>query len=198
MVEMLWLHFHMVSWEFMLRSKRPMAGVDWEDPQVVSIYITRDPTDRLLTSDGQINKWFGKEDNRTEEDGWRYARHEYTNNFALNRLTTSKCVDEENTTEACLEEAKGVLRKFTFVLDQACLDEGFVALGAALGHPVDLESMRRSKKPRSQLKSAKDRIGNDELYEHLLRRNRRDIEFYNWSKNESLVVFSGTNFIRNR
>ncbi|KAL7546308.1 hypothetical protein ACHAWF_011168, partial [Thalassiosira exigua] len=192
MVATLRPHFHMVSWELYGRPKLPMAGVDWEDPRVVSVYIARDPIDRLLAGDGEVNNWFGKEDNRTEEDWWKYARHDYTNNFALNRLTTSKCVDEENTTEACLEEAKGLLRRFTFVLDQACLDEGFAALGAALGHPVDLESMRRNKKPRSQLKSAKDRIGNDELYEHLLRRNRRDIEFYNWSKNESLVVCPGT------
>eukprot|EP00568_Trieres_chinensis_P001437 CAMPEP_0183294196 /NCGR_PEP_ID=MMETSP0160_2-20130417/2626_1 /TAXON_ID=2839 ORGANISM="Odontella Sinensis, Strain Grunow 1884" /NCGR_SAMPLE_ID=MMETSP0160_2 /ASSEMBLY_ACC=CAM_ASM_000250 /LENGTH=222 /DNA_ID=CAMNT_0025455471 /DNA_START=84 /DNA_END=749 /DNA_ORIENTATION=- len=176
--------FHMVSWEYTLGSRqtkmpdRPLAGVDWENPDVVSVYVTRDPMDRSLSGDGVIGRMFGSENERTP-DAWKgFANSFATNNYALGRLvhgsTNHNCMQGEDTPSECVDAAKALLRRFTFVLDQACLGEGLAALGRELGLP------QPKLRPAKIHASAKDRINNTELYDFIRGRMRRDIELYNW------------------
>jgi hypothetical protein len=72
----------------------------------------------------------------------------------------------------------------TYVLDQACLNENLLQLTKVLGwnNTADLGggTVRRP--------SARERLGNDTLWEFLRERNANDIALYEWSKKRSLVV----------
>mmetsp|Transcript_15006 Transcript_15006/g.43641 ORF Transcript_15006/g.43641 Transcript_15006/m.43641 type:complete len:150 (-) Transcript_15006:42-491(-) len=144
----------------------------------------RDPMDRCLAGDGRVIGKFGDSEHRTNENWWLYAQSSFTNNFALSRLTgpRNNCgLMGENTTEACVHEAKNLLKRFTFVLDQACLNEGLQTLAAILDMPPP------KMKPAKVHLTAKERINSTELYEFMSNRMRRDTELYQWSKGISLV-----------
>jgi len=81
------------------------------------------------------------------------------------------------------EHARSVLGNFTVVLDIACLDEGFEALGNLLH--MDLPPADSRKHPPRP--SDRERIGHDDVYEYLLAKNRWDIALYEYSKTISLV-----------
>ena len=184
-------YFTMISWEF---SNPPSNGgpalleeTNWEHPDLVSVFIIRDPMTRLLAGDGVVQRKFpgvleGKA-NRTEFMAYA-SSPKYTNNFNLRVLSGHGCCQGEETDEAHLERAKHVIRRMTVVLDIDCLEEGFQELGRRLGvGPVAL----RTKRTRIRRPSVKERIGFDDVYEFLLRRNHLDIKFYQWAKQRSLV-----------
>ncbi len=87
----------------------------------------------------------------------------------------------------CLESAKELLSRFTFILDKACLNDSMVALGNALNLTITSSGFE-NKLFHKQHASLRDRFGNDTLYEYVKRRFWRDIELYEWSKERSIVV----------
>ena len=99
---------------------------------------------------------------------------------------SQNCANGKDTSIACLEGAKTLLNRFTFILDKDCLADSMVALGNALNLTVTssgFESVFHKKRD-----PLRDRFGNDTLYEYVKRRFRRDIELYEWSKKRSIVV----------
>ena len=101
-------------------------------------------------------------------------------------ITCKPCVKGANTTVSCLESAKDFLNRFTFILDQSCLAESVVAMGNAL-HLNFTETGFESHLHKKH-QSARERFGNDTLYEYVQTRFQRDIELYEWSKKRSIVV----------
>eukprot|EP00550_Attheya_septentrionalis_P011401 CAMPEP_0198306294 /NCGR_PEP_ID=MMETSP1449-20131203/58343_1 /TAXON_ID=420275 /ORGANISM="Attheya septentrionalis, Strain CCMP2084" /LENGTH=132 /DNA_ID=CAMNT_0044008845 /DNA_START=1051 /DNA_END=1449 /DNA_ORIENTATION=+ len=123
---------------------------------------------------------------RSKEQWWAYANSPYTNNYALKKLARNGCCNGEHTESIHLENAKKLLSRFTFVLDQDCLDESLEAFVSKLG--LSLKPGKSGAKiPRSKHSTARERIGNDTLYNFLVERNRQDIDLYEWSKKISLI-----------
>ncbi|EED89537.1 predicted protein [Thalassiosira pseudonana CCMP1335] len=175
-------YYHMISWEHGIVPKIPLEDVDWENPHLVSMIVMKDPIDRRLAGDGGIIRKYGKEEGRTMEQWHGFAADTTYVNFMLTRLTPDACGKEgENTTIECLENAKALLERITFVLDVECLSDGMDALAQQLGFAPP--NLRKGKSH----PSAKERIPEEVIYDLLLKRNRRDIELYEWSKGLSLV-----------
>eukprot|EP00450_Noctiluca_scintillans_P020764 CAMPEP_0194534382 /NCGR_PEP_ID=MMETSP0253-20130528/72569_1 /TAXON_ID=2966 /ORGANISM="Noctiluca scintillans" /LENGTH=311 /DNA_ID=CAMNT_0039380039 /DNA_START=138 /DNA_END=1070 /DNA_ORIENTATION=- len=171
--------FHMIAWEFGRAKRSPLVDVDFETPGVVSIYVTRDPMDRALAGDADVARRYGPEKLRSPELWKQFAESEHTNNFALNRIlrTTREshlCAEGEATPAECVEKAKALLNRFTFVLDQACFTQSLWVLSKELGLPPP------KLRPAKIHISARERINNTELYNFITRRMRRDIELYQW------------------
>ncbi len=101
-------------------------------------------------------------------------------------LNSQNCAQGEDTPIACLESAKNLLNRFTFILDRSCLADSMVAMGDALNLTITKESFESGLHGKHA--SPRDRLGNDTLYEYVKRRFRRDIELYEWSKERSIVV----------
>lgn len=182
-------YFHMISWEFGHIPVPPLGDTDWEYENLVSVYITRNPLDRLLSGGGVVNRQFGTLEERTLDQWWAYSNSTYTDNFALNRLTGGACVDGDQTPESCLDQGKKLLSRFTFVLDQQCLSESMAAFARVMNKPApDQETSRTVQKvPKSAAATAQERISSDEIYEYLTERNKMDTALYEWSKSISLV-----------
>lgn len=188
-VDMVRQYFHMISWEFGQIPFPPLNKTNWEYDKLLSVYVTRNPMDRLLSGGGDTNRRFGTLSERNIDQWWEYTKSTHTDNFALNRLTSGTCVDGENTPEQCLEMGKALLSRFTIVLDQDCLSESMTSLAKLLDKPEP--DHRRSKAyrkvPNSAAGTAQERIQYDDVYEYLLKRNKMDIALYEWSKSISLV-----------
>jgi len=186
-------YFHMISWEFGRIPEPPLSETEWEYEHLISVYITRNPLDRLLSGGGAVNRQFGTLEDRTLDQWWAYSNSTHTDNFALNRLTGGTCVDGDQTPESCLEKGKELLGRFTFVLDQECLPESIAAFAQILGKPLpDQETSRTyNKVPKSAASTARDRIRSDEIYEYLVERNKMDTAMHEWSKGISLVRCDG-------
>ena len=182
-------YFHMISWEFGHIPKPPLGDTNWEYENLVSVYITRNPLDRLLSGGGAVNRQFGTLEERTLDQWWAYSNSTYTDNFALNRLTGGTCVDGDRTPESCLEQGKELLSRFTFVLDQQCLSESMAAFAQVMNKPLPDQKTSRTvqKVPKSAAATARERIKHDEIYDYLVERNKMDTALYEWSKSISLV-----------
>merc|ERR1711865_905458 len=118
--------YHFVNLEYSIRDTsltvgNRLASFNWESERVVSVLIVRHPMDRVL-SDGR----FGSE-NLTE--WWTYARSVDADNFALRVLSGVK---RPTLTLDDVTRAQTLIGRMTFVLDQACMDDNFDALGAVL------------------------------------------------------------------
>lgn len=182
-------YFHFVSWEFGQQRRRPLSGTEWESPHLLSMIVMRHPIDRLLAGDGAVFRRYPGllAGNGTLDQWWAYATdstRRNTNNYALGILSERGCCDGGETDPKYLEQAKALLRRFTVVLDQDCLDEGLDAFARLANLTVEAGRRRRGKTPPPP---ARDRIGHDDVYEFLLEKNRLDIELYEWSKSLSLV-----------
>ena len=105
-------------------------------------------------------------------------------NYALRVLADDPhCANGTDTSEACLESAKDLLRRFTFVLNQSCLNDSMEIMGEQLNLTVNsFESIHHKKHPNVRPNDVRTRLGNDTLLEFLQDRFRRDIELYEWSK----------------
>ena len=183
-------YFHMISWEFgRIPVDPPISETKWESEHLVSVYITRNPLDRLLSGGGATNRQFGTLEDRTLDQWWAYSNSTHTDNFALNRLTGGSCVDGDQTPESCLEKGKELLGRFTVVLDQECFSESMTAFARLMDKPPPDQKTSRTynKVPKSAASNARDRIKSDEVYEYLVERNKMDIAMYEWSKGISLV-----------
>lgn len=147
--------FHMISWGAGAGS---MKSVNWEDPNLVSIFIMQDPS-----------SW---------KDG---AELLAANGSAVDHLTVAKCERRKNETDPCYIEARNALKRFTFVLDQNCLSESVAALAKELELPapsfdVDHRDQRR-----------KERVKNTKRAGLSSQRLQSSIKLYEWSKKISLV-----------
>jgi len=205
-------YFHMISWEFG-KPKKSMDDPEWDNPNLVSVVVTRDPMSRLLAGDGITGvKYVGYNKGELSRKGWwDYAAYNYergTDNFFLRILTTTSIQKDEpipnhiearvnRTTEEMMdlfptginethfEHGKALLDKFTFVLDVACLDEGMDALADLLGIAILPERRKNGKK--HTYATPRERIGYEDVYEYLVAKNEWDIALYEYSKTISLV-----------
>jgi len=184
--------FHMISWEYQDYPVRnvPLASTDWESPQIVSIVIMRDPMARMLTDSSYLRQTFGhgneKIESLTARDWHEYSRSAQTDNFAL-RILTGRwgCCSGADTDPEHLRMAQELLRRMTYVLDMACLDEGMARLSAELGITRNIQKDRRV---RSHVGSSpEERIKDKEIYRYLVEKNRLDRKLYEWSKSLALV-----------
>ena len=180
----------MISWEFsQAPSHNALNDTDWDNPNLVSIIVMREPISRLLAGDGYVKKKYpGIHDNTASlQDWWDFAHeHHHTNNFALSILAGQSCCQGEDTDPIHLEHAKELLSRFTFVLDISCLDEGMQAVADELGLGIVIEESKERAKTHVH-KHPRDRIAYPEVYDYLLERNHLDIELYEWAKTISLV-----------
>jgi len=178
-VPLLRKHFHLVSWEYTITNPlRSFHATNWLHPNLVSVIVMRDPLDRL-----QSEQEAPRGTNVSEIDWINYANGYHTNNYALRTLTNKEgCVKAADTGDDCLWLAKRLLRQFTVVIDQACFDESMEALSKMLNLTYNKRDPVWHSHP-----PARERIGYDDVYDFLVRRNRKDIELYEWSKSISIV-----------
>lgn len=171
--------YDVVSWEYRQPPDIPLATHNWESDQVISVLIVRDPLDRLLARDRAAAHKYGRLKERTQEQWWAYANDgDFTKNFALRILS------DGDGKETGLHKAKELVGRMTYVLDQACLNENLLQLAKELGwNNTDLLG-----KGTVHHTTARERLGNDTLWEFLRERNANDIALYEWSKKRSLVV----------
>jgi len=181
-------YFHMLSWEWGARVPGPdfslHTSTNWEDPNLISVFITRHPISRLLATDGIKRNY-----DLTKKDQWRdYADTFHCDNFQL-RLASDNphsCCNGANTSRSYLEEAKKLLKRFTFVIDIACLEDGMNAIAdeldiSPLSHPTT-DSKHLTNLP------YRERVGFDDVYEYLLEKNKLDIELYEWARDNLAIV----------
>lgn len=176
-------HFHMIGWEFGFKPHRSLSETDWENPLLVSVLIVKDPIDRIFGGGISLNKKYGNSDDRNQTAWWEYAQGSNTDNFALHKLTPKPCPSGADTPLECLEAAQDLVKRFTFVIDIACLDQSMAVLAEQLGWnliptPKHLHHIHPS---------AAERLGNATLHNWLRRRNRRDIELYEWAKHRAIL-----------
>jgi hypothetical protein len=177
------------------RPVRPLSATHWEDPNVVSVLVVRDPISRLLSHNEIIMKQEFEDRQEeeeppwTKEQWWWFANNsDYTDGYALKWLTDEErpgCCQGEHTRRIHLQLAQRLVQRFTYILDIACLDRGMALLAEELG--FDLVLRRGGERDYVHGMSNQERIGHDEIYEYLLKRNQLGIELYEWSKNLSLV-----------
>jgi len=186
--------FHMISWEFSRPPLTPLAETDWENPDLVSMIVLRDPISRLLAGDAFKSRNYPSvaKGNASKEEWMSFARDEIlTNNYALHILAGKGCCQGQDTDLRHLETAKSFLRRMTFVLDIACLDAGMNAIADILGFSLNTRRLDELSEWR-ELKShvhlpSSERIPYPEVYQYLLARNKLDIELYEWSKRLAVV-----------
>jgi len=184
-------YFHMISWEFgnLYRIPNPSLEVtEWENHNLLSVFVVRDPMSRLLAGSGYLNKHYPgvSSGNAKKDEWWRYARDPwFTNNYALRVLAGNECCNGTNTDPRHLENAKAVVEQFSIVLDIECLIEGLKALAGLLN--ITLATSSRSTMMPPHHVPPRERIGYDDVYEFLLEKNHLDIELYEWSRSRALV-----------
>jgi len=180
-------HFHMVSWEFVKAPLRvPLSDTNWEDPNLVSVIVVRDPLSRLLAADALTNRYFpGLKVDGSEQLWWSYANYSAnTDNYAMRILAGDGCCSGEQTDRRHLATAKSLLHRFTFVLNIECLDEGLIGLSDILGIPLQKDKLNKTKKIHPP---PADRIPYREVYEYLAKKNKLDTELYEWARTRALV-----------
>ena len=186
--------FHFVSSEYVKFGH--LNRTNWEYDDLVSMIVMRDPLERFLAGgrcgsfhEGHgVTSISGDPTNETQALYWEYANSQCTDNYALRVLANdAHCVDGSRTSLSCLNGAKTLLSRFTFILDQACLSDSMVALGEALKLNITETDFEHSGLHKKHPPTVRERLKNDTLYEFLQHRFRRDIELYQWSKAKSIV-----------
>jgi hypothetical protein len=187
-------YFHFVAWEFnwsILRSS--LAVTNFEHPNMLSIIIMRNPLTRFMSDvDRRVEV-----KNRTAEEWWDYANNSnLTNNYALRSLTGHHgCCQGEKTSSKYVDMAKTFLKRFTFIIDLECLTDSLRSLSETLNLNMTKQShANRHSKSKSDLRG---RLKNDTLYMHLVKRNARDIELYEWAQTQALVQCRQSGLILN-
>jgi hypothetical protein len=171
--------FHFLSWEFDVhRLYRSVNDTDWENENLLSMMVIRNPMDRLLSG---INFTAA-----TADWWWERANSIRTNNYALRTIMSFEdCCQGANTSEYFVETAKSYLERFTFLIDMDCLDTSLTEMSSMLNltMPVNMDKIN---KHASKI-SARERLNNDTLYEYLEERNAQDIKLYEWARDRTLV-----------
>lgn len=141
----------------------------------------RHPLERLLS--GTHNPAID-EGTANHSQWWDFSRQAEFDNFALHRLYGKGCCQGEKTTLQQLQVAQALVRRMTFVMDIDCLNDNMQALAQILGITLNYDKHRSSGNRHAPLE---ERYPFRDTYEYLAKRNRRDIELYEWSKALSLV-----------
>ena len=178
-------HFHMISWEYGHElPEHAIRYTDWDDPNLFSVLIVRDPMDRLLAGDARVSMDYpGLLQGQGTDEQWEsYSQSTWTDNFALRVLNGHSCCQGEHTDISFLYQAQDLAKRFSVVLDMECLTQSMLVLAQLLR--IQPGRMLFKHQQRS---SARERINRDHIYEKLLRRNKMDIQFYEWAKTISLV-----------
>jgi hypothetical protein len=193
MIDLIRPHYDMISFEFgFARPAFPVRETDWDSPDLLSVFVSRHPLDRMLAGDGYANGHFNIRDrNATAEDWWAFANttHGDTDNFMLRVLSSDPrgCCRGAGTPRERLDEAVELLDRFTFVLDIRCLNEGVEALAGVLGIDLGSSLQAHSRLAHPHPEELSTRFPYPEVYEFLLERNRLDIELYEWTQRRALV-----------
>ncbi|KAL7479287.1 hypothetical protein ACHAW6_005022 [Cyclotella cf. meneghiniana] len=182
-------YFHFMAMEYPRWGN--LHNANWEYENLVSMIVMRNPLDRFLAG-GKCGRFHNSLINEADPEPseevqrlfWEYANDGCADNYALRVLANSAHCNEGNMNE-CFESAKSLLQRFTFILDEDCLDEGMEAMGAQLH--LDITSDSFESHLHHEHTSAQERIHNDTLYEFLLDKFHYDIALYEWSKNMSIV-----------
>lgn len=191
-VEIVRQYFHFISWEYSNAPAVALVETDWENPNIVSLYVTRDPMDRLLAGDGYTAREYpdiNNFHNATLEEWWMYAKGEKkasarnVDNYPLRILAGNGCCNGSYTDPKHLETAKQLLSRFTFIIDMDCLNDSLAAMAELLGIelPPNVKKGGRTHEP------ASERIPYREVYDFLLEKNRLSIELHEFVKSRSLI-----------
>jgi hypothetical protein len=101
-------YFHMISWEFSKPGARPISDTNWENPELLSVIIMRDPISRLLAGDGKTTKQYPgyNNGNLNKIEMWKYVtdasgKNHNADNFFLkifinNNTKYKNIVDKHN------------------------------------------------------------------------------------------------------
>lgn len=132
-------YYHFVAQEYSDRHRGTLYhSKNWENENLVSVIVMRHPLDRFLAGgkcgDFHENGGFPLAINmdalsnstpKDDEIWWQYANSKCADNYALRILTSNdtSCCDEDS-----LQSAKNMLKRFTFILDQDCLDDSIDAM----------------------------------------------------------------------
>jgi hypothetical protein len=199
MIDLLRPYYHMVSFEF--GYKRPsirLQNTDWDNPNVVSVFLTRHPLERMLSGDAYVGTHYAiLKGTASHQQWWDFANmtaHGYTDNVMLRVLSNDPhCCQGADTPRERFDEAVELLRRFTFILDTNCLDEGMVALANLLGlEEVENASMRHVQRLHHvHPADVASRYPYRDVYDHLVRKNHLDLELYRWTQRRALVQCIG-------
>ena len=176
--------YHFISKEFQ-NWRENFGDVNWEYEDMVSVIIMRDPLERFLAG-GKCGEYHEKRMGPldTPSKWWDYANSDCADNFALKILSPyPTCCSGSHTDPKHLDGAKQLLRRFTFIIDQECLNESMIAkvLNITNYSPSTIDRHHKIHL------SARERINNDTLFEFLNHRFQQDINLYKWSKRQSIV-----------
>lgn len=184
------LYSHFLTHNPMFYCQPTLSDTDWENPNLVSMLVIREPLSRSLAGDALMQQMYPGifvHDNATITEWWDFARNPtHTNNFALRVLSANhSCCSGETTDRSFLEQAKEQIRRFTFVLDIDCLEHGLEKIAEQL--EFELHHWDQSEDKNHDHSPVKDRIPFPDVYEFLQKRNKLDIELYEWAKERALV-----------
>jgi hypothetical protein len=183
-------YFHFMSMEYPRWGN--LHNMNWEYPTLVSMIVMRNPLDRFLGG-GKCGRFHNSIINESDPDPenpevqrlyWEYANDNCADNYAL-RVLAEKPRCDASSMEECFQSAKSLLERFTFVLDEECLDESMEAMGNQLGLQITADGFESRK--HHYHATARERINNETLYEFLMEKFHYDVALYEWSKNMSVV-----------
>jgi cytoskeletal protein RodZ len=177
--------YHFLSWEYVYAPKIPLSETEWENRNLLSMIVMRDPMTRLLAGDGWVRRVFPNvyAGNASRSEWWDFAKSPRNDNYALRILAGNGCCQGADTNRTHLETAKELIQRVSLVLDIACLSQGMEAVASLLN--ITLQPSRNSGGHAHA--SARERIGHDDVYEYLVKKNQLDIELFEWSKQFALV-----------
>jgi hypothetical protein len=195
MIDVLRPYYHMVSFEFGYnRPSIRLQNTDWDNPNIVSVFLTRHPLERMLSGDAYVGTHYAiLKGTASHQQWWDFAHmtdHGYTDNVMLRVLSNdSRCCQGADTPRERLDEAVELLSRFTFILDTNCLDEGMVALATLLGlDEVANASMKQVQRLHHvHPADVASRYPYRDVYDHLVRKNHLDLELYRWTQQQALV-----------
>jgi hypothetical protein len=185
-------YFHFIGWEFRTAPKIPLSETNWESPNLVSIYVTRDPISRMFAGSAYVQKHYPFVHNAdveaSKEDWMAFAEDDFSsNNYTLRVLAGDGCCNGTHTERRHLETAKALLSRFTFILDISCLWDGLEAVADQLGLELEL--------PQNHIHKAKTHAPVSErfpeVYQYMLDRHKLSIELHEWAKENAVVRCNG-------
>jgi len=146
-------------------------------------YVTvfRDPITRAFSPDGFFSVYFPLANKGIyNPETWKGYQHStFSDNFNMRHLLGKK----PNTpiTRKDLEDAKGLLRRFTFVLIMEWFEAGYkMYCEALLWHDCNL-GPHRKRQPRAGYDTVRELVMNDTIYTDIVERNQFDIELYHYA-----------------
>lgn len=129
---------------------------------------------------------FGKLHVRNHTAFWDYAQLNWTNNYALHKLTTEPCPSTEVTHMTYLDAAKTLVKMVTFIVDISCLDKSMALLAEQLGWD------RPQMNPHKNHASAAERLDKSTMHDWFLRKNQRYIKLYQCARDRVILNYSET------